>query len=82
MKLFLHVSKEEQRRRLLARLEDPAKYWKFSPSDLAERAHFEGYQQAYEATLTATSTRTPPGTWCRPTTSTSCGRWRGASWPT
>ena len=60
MKLFLHVSKEEQRKRLLARLEDPAKYWKFSPSDLAERAHFGEYQQAYEATLSATSTPDAP----------------------
>ena len=60
VKLFLHVSKEEQRKRLLARLEDPAKYWKFSPSDLAERAHFGEYQQAYEATLSATSTPDAP----------------------
>ncbi len=60
VKLFLHVSKEEQRKRLLARLEDPAKYWKFSSADLAERAHFEEYQAAYEATLTATSTEHAP----------------------
>jgi PPK2 family polyphosphate:nucleotide phosphotransferase len=60
VKLFLHVSEEEQRKRLLARLEDPAKYWKFSPSDLAERAHFGEYQRAYEETLTATSTADAP----------------------
>ena len=60
VKLFLHVSKEEQRKRLLARLDDPAKYWKFSPTDLTERAHFAEYLQAYEATLTATSTAHAP----------------------
>jgi PPK2 family polyphosphate:nucleotide phosphotransferase len=60
VKLFLHVSKDEQRRRLLERLDQPSKYWKFSPSDLAERAHFEEYQRAYEATITATSTPSAP----------------------
>ena len=60
VKFFLHVSQGEQRRRLLARLDDPAKQWKFSPSDIAERAHFDDYQQAYEQTLTATSTPWAP----------------------
>jgi PPK2 family polyphosphate:nucleotide phosphotransferase len=60
VKFFLHVSKEEQRRRLLARLDDPAKQWKFSPADLAERSHFDEYQQAYEKALTATSTSWAP----------------------
>ena len=60
VKFFLHVSKEEQRRRLLARLDDPAKQWKFSPADLAERSHFDEYQQAYEEALTATSTSWAP----------------------
>jgi PPK2 family polyphosphate:nucleotide phosphotransferase len=60
VKFFLHVSKEEQRRRLLARLDDPAKQWKFSPADLAERSHFDEYQQAYEEALTATSTPWAP----------------------
>jgi PPK2 family polyphosphate:nucleotide phosphotransferase len=60
VKFFLHISKEEQRRRLLARLDDPAKQWKFSPADLAERAHFDEYQQAYEEALTATSTSWAP----------------------
>ncbi len=60
VKLFLHVSKEEQRRRLLRRLDDPAKQWKFSESDLAERAHFDEYRAAYEDALTATSTPWAP----------------------
>jgi PPK2 family polyphosphate:nucleotide phosphotransferase len=60
VKFFLHVSKEEQRRRFLARLDDPAKQWKFSPADLAERSHFDAYQQAYEEALTATSTSWAP----------------------
>jgi PPK2 family polyphosphate:nucleotide phosphotransferase len=60
VKLFLHLSKEEQRRRFLDRLGDPAKQWKFSAADLAERAHFDTYQQAYEEALTATSTPWAP----------------------
>jgi PPK2 family polyphosphate:nucleotide phosphotransferase len=60
VKFFLHISKEEQRRRLLARLDDPAKQWKFSSADLAERSHFDEYQQAYEEALSATSTSWAP----------------------
>jgi PPK2 family polyphosphate:nucleotide phosphotransferase len=60
MKFFLHVSKEEQKRRFLERLDDPAKHWKVSTSDLAERAHFETYQRAYEEALSATSTPWAP----------------------
>jgi PPK2 family polyphosphate:nucleotide phosphotransferase len=60
VKLFLHVSKEEQRRRLLRRLDDPAKQWKFAPSDLTERAYFDSYQDAYETMLSATSTPWAP----------------------
>ena len=60
VKLYLHVSKGEQKKRLLARLDDPAKYWKFSASDLAERAYFEDYRHAYEAAITATSTPWAP----------------------
>ena len=60
VKFFLHVSKDEQRRRFFDRLDDPAKQWKFSPADLAERDNFEAYQQAYEEALTATSTRWAP----------------------
>jgi PPK2 family polyphosphate:nucleotide phosphotransferase len=60
VKLFLHVSKDEQKRRLLKRLDDPAKQWKFSSADLAERSHFDEYQRAYEDAITATSTRWAP----------------------
>jgi PPK2 family polyphosphate:nucleotide phosphotransferase len=60
VKVFLHLSKEEQRRRLLARLDDPAKHWKFSAADLAERAYWEQYQAAYEDALSATSTKAAP----------------------
>ncbi len=54
-KFFLHVSRNEQRRRLLERLEDPAKNWKFSPSDLLERRDWRAYQRAYADALAATS---------------------------
>ncbi len=60
VKLFLHISKEEQRKRFLQRLDDPAKQWKFSAADLAERAFFDDYQAAYEEALTATSTPWAP----------------------
>jgi PPK2 family polyphosphate:nucleotide phosphotransferase len=60
VKVFLHVSKDEQKSRLLARLDNPEKYWKFSTADLAERAFFGEYQDAYEAMITATSTPWAP----------------------
>lgn len=60
IKCFLHVSRDEQRRRLLQRLEDPAKQWKFSPSDLAEHERYADYQAAYEEAITATSTSWAP----------------------
>jgi PPK2 family polyphosphate:nucleotide phosphotransferase len=60
VKLFLHISKEEQRRRFLARLEDRAKQWKLTPADIAERDFFDDYQLAYEEALTATSTPWAP----------------------
>ncbi len=60
VKFFLHVSKAEQRRRLLERLADPSKYWKFSPADLAEREHFDAYLLAYAEALAATSTAHAP----------------------
>lgn len=56
VKFFLHVSKHEQRHRLLARLDDPTKQWKFTPSDLHEHECFDDYQLAYEEAITATST--------------------------
>jgi PPK2 family polyphosphate:nucleotide phosphotransferase len=51
VKVFLHISKEEQRQRLLARLDNPAKHWKFNPRDVDERADWAGYQEAYAAAL-------------------------------
>jgi PPK2 family polyphosphate:nucleotide phosphotransferase len=59
-KFFLHVSKDEQRRRFLARLENPHKHWKWSDGDLEERARWDDYLDAYEAALTATSTEWAP----------------------
>ena len=60
VKIFLHVSWEEQKRRFLERLDDPTKYWKFSVADLAERGHWDEYMAAYEEALTATSTSWAP----------------------
>jgi polyphosphate kinase 2 (PPK2 family) len=55
LKFFLHISKEEQRRRLLARLDEPAKHWKFELGDIAERALWDKYMAAYEDMVRATS---------------------------
>ncbi|MGZ8734220.1 MAG: polyphosphate kinase 2 family protein [Acidimicrobiia bacterium] len=60
LKLFLHISRDEQRRRLQKRLDDPEKRWKFDPSDLEAREEWNGYQAAYEEALTATSTKLAP----------------------
>jgi PPK2 family polyphosphate:nucleotide phosphotransferase len=60
LKFFLHMSKEEQRRRFLKRLKDPQKNWKFSPADMAERGHWDDYQQVIEDMLNATSTKHAP----------------------
>jgi len=59
-KFFLHVSKEEQRRRFLKRLDEADKHWKFSIADVGERAHFTEYMQAYEDTIRHTSTAWAP----------------------
>ena len=56
VKVFLNVSRDEQKERFLARLDDPAKSWKFSFADLAERQHWDDYQDAYEEAINATST--------------------------
>jgi len=56
LKFFLHLSKEEQKRRLLARIDEPSKNWKFSVSDLREREHWDAYQHAYEEAIRATAT--------------------------
>jgi PPK2 family polyphosphate:nucleotide phosphotransferase len=60
LKFFLHVSKEEQRHRFLARLEQPAKRWKFSMGDVAERKLWDKYMAAYEEMLRATSRPNAP----------------------
>ncbi len=59
-KVFLHLSRDEQRKRLLARLNDPAKAWKFDPSDTAARERWAEYQPAYEAAFNATATGLAP----------------------
>jgi PPK2 family polyphosphate:nucleotide phosphotransferase len=60
LKFFLHISKEEQRRRLLARLDDPIKQWKFSMSDIVECKLWDGYMAAYEDAIRATTARNAP----------------------
>ena len=60
IKFFLHLSKEEQRKRFLARIDEPEKNWKFSAADIAERKFWTRYMKAYEECLTATSTRNAP----------------------
>ena len=55
LKFWLNVSKKEQRKRFLARLEEPEKNWKFNAGDVGERAHWKTYMQAYEDALNATS---------------------------
>jgi PPK2 family polyphosphate:nucleotide phosphotransferase len=60
LKFFLHVSKEEQRRRFLERLDDPAKRWKFSMDDIAERKRWDRYMDAYQDMIRATSHGTAP----------------------
>ena len=55
LKFFLHLSKDEQKRRFLSRLEEPDKNWKFSAADLAERGFWDDYQHAYEETIKATA---------------------------
>jgi len=60
VKVFLNLSRDEQRRRLLARIDDPEKNWKFSSADLAERGHWDEYQHAYSEVLSHTSTEWAP----------------------
>ena len=60
VKFFLHVSKEEQKKRFLARLDTPGKEWKFNAADVSERALWDEYMAAFEAALTATSTPWSP----------------------
>ena len=55
LKVFLHVSREEQRKRFLERIDEPEKNWKFSARDVAERAHWDAYMAAYEDAIRATA---------------------------
>jgi PPK2 family polyphosphate:nucleotide phosphotransferase len=55
LKFFLHISRDEQKERLQARLDDPLKRWKFRKGDLVDRAHWDEYMEAYEAALSRTS---------------------------
>jgi PPK2 family polyphosphate:nucleotide phosphotransferase len=60
VKFFLHVSKDEQRKRFVERIDDPEKNWKFSPRDVEERKYWKDYRRAYEDCLAATSTKHAP----------------------
>jgi len=60
IKFFLHLSKEEQRKRFIDRIDEPEKNWKFSQADIVERGFWDEYMQAYEACLSATSTQHAP----------------------
>jgi PPK2 family polyphosphate:nucleotide phosphotransferase len=60
LKFMLHISKDEQKERLQARLDDPAKHWKFNPGDLEDREHWDEYQDAYETMLNRCSTEWAP----------------------
>jgi len=60
IKFFLHLSKDEQRRRFLARIDNPDKNWKFNVDDVTERKYWQQYMQAYEMCLSATSSRNAP----------------------
>jgi PPK2 family polyphosphate:nucleotide phosphotransferase len=60
VKIFLHLSKDEQRKRFLQRIDDPDKNWKFSLADIQERGYWKQYMEAYEDCLTETSTKHAP----------------------
>jgi PPK2 family polyphosphate:nucleotide phosphotransferase len=60
VKLFLHISKDEQKRRFQGRLEDPRKHWKFEPADLEKRKQWDEYRKAFEAALTRCNTSHAP----------------------
>jgi PPK2 family polyphosphate:nucleotide phosphotransferase len=60
LKFCLHISAEEQRQRLIARLRDPSKHWKFNPGDLKERARWQDYTEAYADAIEATGTAAAP----------------------
>jgi polyphosphate kinase 2 (PPK2 family) len=60
LKFFLHISKDEQKRRLRQRLDDPSRHWKSNPADLTERQHWDDYMKAFEGMLADCSTEWAP----------------------
>ena len=60
VKCMLHISPETQKERLVARLEDPTKHWKFNPTDIDERTHWAAYREAYQIALERTNTEVAP----------------------
>jgi PPK2 family polyphosphate:nucleotide phosphotransferase len=60
LKFFLHVSRKEQKKRFLSRLDEPEKNWKFSAADVDERQHWDAYMEAYEEAIRATATEHAP----------------------
>lgn len=60
LKFYLHISKNEQKKRLEARLSNPDKHWKFDPNDLEQRKHWDDYRRLYQAAITATDTEDAP----------------------
>lgn len=60
LKFFLHMSKKEQKKRFISRIDDPKKNWKFSPADISERKFWKDYQKAYEEAISNTSTEHAP----------------------
>jgi PPK2 family polyphosphate:nucleotide phosphotransferase len=60
VKCMLHISADTQRERLLARLDDPTKHWKFNPNDIDERGHWSAYREAYQIALERTNTEVAP----------------------
>jgi PPK2 family polyphosphate:nucleotide phosphotransferase len=60
LKFFLHISKDEQRQRILERIDDPKRNWKLSPADFEERKYWEDYEKAYEVAVSRCSTKAAP----------------------
>jgi PPK2 family polyphosphate:nucleotide phosphotransferase len=60
LKFFLHISKKEQKKRFIKRIDDPSKNWKFSQADIEERAHWDEYQKAYQEAISATTKKLAP----------------------
>ena len=60
LKFFLHISKEQQKKRFLKRIDDPSKNWKFSQADVNEREHWDNCQNAYQEAISATSKKYAP----------------------